>query len=374
MSRTVRPPVSPREPAAADSQLAAPPYRSSCRARAGAKPENRSTTMTSKTTSKADRAPDELSDLSDTSWKGVLKRSVKEFKNDNLSDWAAALTYRGVLTLAPGLLVMVSMLGLLGESTTDKLVENVGSLTPGGVRSVFEQILESVQSRNSAGLAALFGLALAWWSASSYIAAFMRASNAIYEMGEGRPIWKTVPLRLAITLAMAVLGVLAAVIVVFSGPLAERVGQALGVGDTGLLIWSIAKWPVLIVIVSVMLAVLYYAAPNVKQPGIQWVSPGGVLAVLIWIVASAGFAFYVSNFGSYNKTYGSLASVIIFLIWLWITNIAILLGAEFNAELQHARAIEAGQPPDETPFAEPRDTRKLTPDKQKQATGLENKN
>lgn len=322
-------------------------------------------------TARTDRAPDELTALSDTSWKGVLKRSVKEFKNDNLSDWAAALTYRSVLTLAPGLLVMVSLLGLLGESTTDKLVANIGQLTPGGVRSVFEQILDSVQSRNSAGLAALIGLAVAWWSASSYIAAFMRASNAIYEMGEGRPIWKTVPLRLAITLAMAVLGVLAAVIVVFSGPLADRVGRALGIGDTGLLIWSIAKWPVLIVIVSVMLAVLYYAAPNVKQPGIQWVSPGGVLAVLIWIVASAGFAFYVANFGSYNKTYGSLASVIIFLIWLWITNIAILLGAEFNAELQHARAIEAGQPPEKTPFAEPRDTRKLTPDKEKQATALE---
>ena len=320
---------------------------------------------------KTDRAPDELTDLSDTSWKGVLKRSAKEFKNDNLSDWAAALTYRSVLTLAPGLLVMVSMLGLLGKSTTDKLVENIGQLTPGGVRSVLQQILESVQARNSAGLAAILGLLVAWWSASSYIAAFMRASNAIYEMGEGRPIWKIIPLRLLITLAMAILGVLAAVIVVFSGPLADRVGRALGVGDTGLLVWSIVKWPVLIVIVSVMLAVLYYAAPNVKQPGIQWVSPGGVLAVLIWIVASAGFAFYVANFGSYNKTYGSLASVIIFLVWLWITNIAILLGAEFNAELQHARAIEAGQSPEETPFAEPRDTRKLTPDKQKQATGLE---
>jgi membrane protein len=327
--------------------------------------------MSTSTGPKSDRAPNELTDLSDTSWKGVLKRSIKEFKNDNLSDWAAALTYRGVLTLAPALLVMVSLLGLLGKSTTDKLVQNIGSLTPGGVRSVLEQILQSVQSRNSAGLAAIFGLLLAWWSASSYIAAFMRASNAIYEMGEGRPIWKTIPIRLAITLAMALLGVLAAVIVVFSGPLADKVGQALGIGNTGLTIWSIAKWPVLIIIVSVMLAVLYYAAPNVKQPGIQWVSPGGVLAVLIWIVASAGFAFYVANFGSYNKTYGSLASVIIFLIWLWITNIAILLGAEFNAELQHARAIEAGQPVDQTPFAEPRDTSKLTPDKQKQATGLE---
>src|SRR4051794_11888680 len=238
-------------------------------------------------TSKARRKPDQLTDLSDTSWKGVLKRSIKEYQNDNLSDWAAALTYRGVLTLAPGLLVLVSILGLLGDSTTQSLLDNVSQLTPGGVRTVLEQVLDNVQARNSAGLAAVLGLLLAWWSASSYVAAFMRASNAIYEMGEGRPIWKTIPLRLAITLAMAVMGVLAAVIVVFSGPLADKVGHALGIGDTGLLVWSIAKWPVLIVIVSVMLAVLYYAAPNVKQPGIQWISPGGVLAVLIWIIASA---------------------------------------------------------------------------------------
>ena len=315
--------------------------------------------------------PDQLTDLSDSSWRGVLKRSVKEFRNDNLSDWAAALTYRSVLTLAPGLLVMVSALGLLGSDTSDKLVDNVSQLAPGGVTTVLKQVLQNVQSRNSAGVAAIIGIAVALWSASGYIAAFMRASNAIYEVGEGRPIWKTVPVRLAITIAMVVLGVISAAIVVLSGPIADRVGHAIGVGDTGLTIWNIAKWPVLIILVSLMLAILYYGAPNVKQPGgIQWVSPGGVVAVLIWVVASAVFAFYVANFGSYNKTYGSLASVIVFLIWLWLTNVAILLGAEFNAELQHARAIQAGQPEDARPFAEPRDTRKLTPEKQEQAKAL----
>jgi membrane protein len=314
--------------------------------------------------------PADLTDLSDSSWRGVLKRSVKEFSNDNLSDWAAALTYRGVLTLAPSVLIMVSVLGLLGKSTTDKLLSNIGALAPGGVHSVLQQIVQSVQQRNSAGLAAVLGLALALWSASSYVAAFMRASNAIYEMGEGRPVWKTIPVRLGITLAMVVMGLLAAVIVVFSGPLADRTGHALGLGSTALTIWSVAKWPVLIVIVSLMLAILYYAAPNVKQPGVQWISPGGVLAVLIWVVASAVFALYVTHFGSYNKTYGSLASVIIFLVWLWLTNVAILLGAEFNAELQHARAIQAGQRPEQTPFAEPRDTRKLTPDQVRKASAL----
>jgi membrane protein len=314
--------------------------------------------------------PDDLTDLSDSSWRGVLKRSIKEFSNDNLSDWAASLTYRGVLTLAPSVLIMVSALGLLGKSTTDKLLSNIGALAPGGVRSVLQQIVESVQQRNSAGIAAVLGLVLALWSASSYVAAFMRASNAIYGIGEGRPIWKTIPVRLAITLAMVVLGLLAAVIVVFSGPLADRTGHALGLGSTALTVWSVAKWPVLIVIVSLMLAILYYAAPNVKQPGVQWISPGGVLAVLIWVIASAVFALYVTHFGSYNKTYGSLASVIIFLVWLWLTNVAVLLGAEFNAELQHARAIQAGQHPEQTPFAEPRDTRKLTRDQMRKASAL----
>lgn len=306
-----------------------------------------------------DPAPDKLSDLSDASWRGVLKRSIRGFKDDNLSDWAAALTYRGVLTLAPALLVLVSALGLLGHSTTTSLLDNVGQLTPGGVRNVLQQVVTSVQNRNSAGLAAILGLLIALWSASGYIAAFMRASNAIYEMGEGRPIWKTIPIRLAVTLAMTILGLLSAIIVVFSGPVADKVGHALGLGDTGVLVWGIVKWPVLVFLVSVMLAILYCAAPNVKQPGIEWISPGGVLAVLIWVIASAGFAFYVAHFGSYNKTYGSLASVIIFLIWLWITNVAILLGAEFNAELQHARAIQAGMPESQIPFVQPRDTRKL---------------
>ena len=316
------------------------------------------------------RVPAELTDLSDSSWRGVLRRCLKEFKNDNLSDWAAALTYRGVLTLAPGLLILVSILGLLGRSTTNTLLANIGQLAPGGVRSVLQQVITSVQQRHSAGLAAVIGVLLALWSASGYVSAFMRASNAIYEMGEGRPIWKTIPVRLGITAAMAVLGVLAAVIVVFSGPLADRVGHALGLGDTALLVWSILKWPLLIAIVSLMLAILYYAAPNVKQPGVQWISPGGVLAVLIWLVASAVFAVYVANFSSYNKTYGSLASVIIFLVWLWLTNVAILLGAEFNAELQHARAIQAGEPADQVPFAEPRDTRKLDEDQIRRATAL----
>jgi membrane protein len=235
-----------------------------------------------------------------------------------------------------------------------------------------QQILDSVQNRSGAGLAAVIGLAAAWWSASSYVAAFMRASNAIYEVGEGRPVWKTIPIRLLITLAMLVLGVLAAAIVIFSGPLADKVGHAIGLGDTAVLVFNIVKWPVLLVIVSLMLAILYYAAPNAKQPGVPWISPGGVLAVIIWLVVSGLFAVYVANFSSYNKTYGALAGVIIFLVWMWLTNMAILLGAEFNAELQHARAIQDGTAaPDSDDFAVPRDTKKLSPAKQRQAQALD---
>ncbi|HEX2902592.1 MAG TPA: YihY/virulence factor BrkB family protein [Jatrophihabitans sp.] len=313
----------------------------------------------------------EPTDLSRTSWRGVLRRSVREFRDDNLSDWAAALTYRSVLTLAPASLLLVSVVGLLGRDAVNRLRSNIDALTPGGIHSTLQQILDSVQNRSGAGLAAVVGILAAWWSASSYVAAFMRASNAIYEVGEGRPMWKTIPLRLLITLAMLVLGVLAAAIVIFSGPLADRVGQAVGLSSTAVLVFNIVKWPVLLVIVSLMLAILYYAAPNARQPGFAWISPGGVLAVLLWLAVSGLFAVYVANFASYNKTYGTLAGVIVFLVWMWLTNMAILLGAEFNAELQHARAIQDGlADPDSPDFALPRDTRTLSGDAQRRAQAL----
>ena len=317
--------------------------------------------------------PDAPTELTTSSWLGVLKRTLKEFKNDNISDWAAALTYRGVMAMAPAVVVLVAALGLLGKSTTNKLLANVNSLAPGGVHDVLKTMITNVQGKGSAGAAAIIGIVLALYSASGYIAAFMRASNAIYEVGEGRPVWKTIPVRLAVTLAMVILIMISAVIVVFTGPIADKVGSAIGVGHTAVVVWDIAKWPVLIIIVSLMLAILYYASPNVKQPGFAWVSPGGLLGVLIWVIASALFAFYVANFGSYNKTYGALSSVIVFLVWLWITNVAILLGAEFNAEMQRARAIEAGPTDDAATFPEPRDTRKLDDDSQAQATALQNK-
>ncbi|WP_249714765.1 YihY/virulence factor BrkB family protein [Rhizomonospora bruguierae] len=293
-------------------------------------------------------------------WAAALKRTAREYQADNLGDWAAALTYYGVLSLFPGLLVLVAILGLLGLGTINAILDNLETITPGAVQTVLNGVVQQIgQGRGTAGVVAAFGLVVAFWSASGYVAAFMRASNAIYDVPEGRPIWKTLPIRVGVTAVVEVLLVFSAAIVVFTGRLAELVGHALGFRSAVITAWGIVKWPVLIVLVSLMFAILYWASPNAKRSGFRWVSPGGVLAVLLWIVVSLVFGVYVGNFGSYNKTYGALTTGVIFLVWLWISNIAILLGAEFDAELERERAIQAGVPPDRERFVELRDTRKL---------------
>ena len=310
---------------------------------------------------RSDGAPDAPTKMQGKSWAGVLKRTFKEFKDDNLTDWAAALTYYGVLSIFPALIVLVSLLGLIGSSATQPLIDNLGTVAPGPAKQIFTDAIKNLQgSSGASGIFFVIGLAAAIWSASGYISAFMRASNAIYDMEEGRPIWKTLPVRVGLTVLLMVLTAISAVAVTLSGGLAKQVGNVVGLGDTAIQVWNIAKWPVLVIFVSFMFAVLYWAAPNVKQPGFRWLSPGSVLAVIGWIIASVAFAFYVANFGSYNKTYGALAGPIIFLVWLWISNIMILLGAEFNAEIERGRRLEAGmRPEDKEPFAEPRDTRKM---------------
>jgi membrane protein len=313
--------------------------------------------------SNAGDSPDSPTDIPAVGWRDILKRSLAQFKHDDITDRAAALTYFGVLALFPGVLVLVSILGLLGRSTTNKVLDNVGQLAPGGVRTFLNSVIEQTQGRTgAASVAAIAGILIAVWSASGYVAAFMRATNTIYGVDEGRPIWKTAPVRLGVTVVVMVMLVISALIVVLTGSIAKQVGHALGIGNTAVLVWDVAKWPVLLVIVSVMFSLLYWACPNVKQPGFRWVTPGGALAVVVWLIASGAFALYVSFAGSYNKTYGSLASVIIFLVWLWITNIAILLGAEFNAEAEHQKAIEAGLPESVEPFVAVRDSRKLSGD------------
>src|SRR2546423_506009 len=298
-----------------------------------------------------ERADDTPTELPRRAWGGVLKRTFKEFKADNLTDLAAALTYYGVLAIFPALIVIVSILGLLGHSVTDSLVNNLAKLAPGSAREIFTSAVHNIQSRpGTAGILFVLGLLIALWSASGYIAAFMRASNVIWDVEEGRPIYKTIPVRLGVTLLTVVLLTLSALAVVLTGSLAKNVGNVIGVGSTAVTVWDIAKWPVLLLVVAVILAILYYAAPNVKQPSFRWVTPGGVLAVVLWVVASGLFALYVSQFASYNKTYGALSSVIIFLVWLWITNTAILFGAELNAEIERGRQIERGHPEDQEPY------------------------
>ncbi len=307
------------------------------------------------------RAAEEPTDLGGRGWWTALKRTVKEFREDNLTDWAAALTYYGVLAIFPALIVLVSILGLVGSSATQPLIDNLGAVAPGPAKEIFTSAIENLQGdQGAAGVLFVVGLLAALWSASGYVAAFMRASNAIYDMPEGRPVWKTLPVRVGLTLVLLVLLAVSTIAVVLTGGLAEKVGDVIGLGDTAVTVWNIAKWPVLLLVVSFMFALLYWAAPNVKQPGFRWVSPGGVLAVIGWLIASGAFAFYVASFGSYNETYGALGGVVVFLVWLWISNIMILLGAEFNAELERERAIDAGmRPEDKEPFAEPRDTRKM---------------
>ncbi|MFF5302378.1 YihY/virulence factor BrkB family protein [Streptomyces sp. NPDC013161] len=304
------------------------------------------------------RAPDRPTKLPKRSWWAVLKGTVREFQVDELADRAAALTYYGVLSLFPALLVLVSLLGMAGKSATQQVLDNIEKLAPSSTRDIISDAIRQLQAPGGLGsIVAVVGIVVAVWSASGYIAAFIRSANVVYDMPEGRPVWKVLPIRVGVTVVLLVLTVVSALIVVFTGGLARAAGSALGIGDAALAVWSVAKWPGLVVLVMAMIAILYWAAPNVKGRGFRWVTPGSVLALVVWMVASGGFAFYVAHFASYNKTYGTLAGVIVFLMWLWISNIAVLLGLEFDAELARQRAVAGGLPKDEEPYLPPRDTR-----------------
>ncbi|HEY7134409.1 MAG TPA: YihY/virulence factor BrkB family protein [Acidimicrobiia bacterium] len=292
-------------------------------------------------------APEQPTDLPARSWWAVLRRTVHEARDDNLTDWAAALTYYSVLAIFPALLVLVALLGIFGQypHTTNELLKIVGKVGPHSAVDTFRQPIESVV-RNKGGAGALLGVGLlgAIWSASGYVGAFMRAANVIYEVPEGRRFWKLRPLQILVTLCMVLAAAVVALSIVTTGPLAKAIGDTIGLGHAAVLAWDIGKWPVLLIVVITMFSVLYYAAPNVRLPGFRWVSPGGILAVVVWLVASLAFGVYVTYVGSYNATYGSLGAVIIFLVWFWLTNAALLLGLEFNAELERRREIEAGDP------------------------------
>lgn len=291
----------------------------------------------------------------------VLRRTVREFLNDDCTDLAATLTYYAVLALFPGLLAIVSLLGVVGqaEQTTAALLSAVERFVPSSALAVVRPYVLSLTQSSAAGYTLVAGVATSLWSASGYVRAFSRAMNRIYDVGEGRPIWRLLPQQLLVTVLAVLLVCLGAVLLVVSGPVARTLGGLLGLGSAAVATWDVAKWPVLVSVVVLVIAILYGATPNVRQPGFRWMVPGALVAVLVWAAASTGFAFYVANFGSYNKTYGALAGVVIFLLWLWITNLALLLGAEVNAELERGRELQAGLPAEEQLQLPLRDTRQL---------------
>ncbi|HEU4462627.1 MAG TPA: YihY/virulence factor BrkB family protein, partial [Solirubrobacterales bacterium] len=286
-------------------------------------------------------------EASKTSLFATLKRTLTEFQEDNLTDWAAALTYYGLLSLFPALIAMLSLIGIFGDpkTTTDTLTEIITELGPASAAETFEGPIDSiVNNQSAAGFAFVFGLAAALWSASGYVGAFTRASNIIYETPEGRPFWKLRPLQIGVTLALIVMMALLAVGLVLTGPVVEAIAGPVGLSGTAVDLWNVAKWPVMAAIFVLMVDLLYYVSPNVKLRGFRWVTPGAVLALVVWAIASVLFAFYVSNFGSYDKTYGTLGGLVVLLLWFWITNLAILFGHQMNAERERSAEIEEGLP------------------------------
>ena len=288
--------------------------------------------------------PESPTDLTRKSWFYVARKTAREFQQDQCTDLAAALTYYAVLSIFPALVVIVSLLGVFGQGkqTTDALLEIMGGLLPSSALDNVRQAIQQLVENPSAGLALAIGLAGALWSASGYIGAFGRAMNKIYEVEEGRPVWKLRPLQLVLTLVGLVIVAAVAFMLAISGPVSRAVGRAIGLGEVGLTVWNVARWPVILVFVVAAVAILYYATPNVKQPRFRWLSIGAAVAIVIWIVASVLFGFYVANFASYNKTYGALAGVIVFLLWLWITNLRLLFGAEIDCRTRTRPSAAGG--------------------------------
>ena len=315
------------------------------------------------------RKPDAPTDLEKRTWGYVAKKVWREFGDDQCTDLAAALTYYGVLAIFPAVLALSAILGLVGQSekSVQTVLDVISPLVSEDALGTIEPTLLELASSQTAGWALLVGAVIALWSASGYVGAFARAMNRIYEIGEGRPFWKLRPLMLLVTLVAIALVALVLLMLVVSGPLAQSIGDQIGLGEQAVQVWNIAKWPVMLLAVIVIVAILYYATPNVQQPKFRWVSVGAVVAIVIWMVASAGFAFYVANFGSYNKTYGSLAGVVVGLVFLWLTNVALLLGAEIDSELERGRQLQAGIAAETELQLPARDTRNIEKAAEKEA-------
>ncbi|MCA5894217.1 YihY/virulence factor BrkB family protein [Isoptericola sp. NEAU-Y5] len=304
------------------------------------------------------RKPDSPPDLRKPSWKLAFKGAVREFMDDQCTDLAAALTYYAVLAAAPATLALVSLLGFVGDpkAAIDSILTTLSDFLPEETLAIIQPLVEQLVGSTGAGLALVVGLVIALWSASGYVNAFGRAMNRVYEVEEGRPIWKLRPIMLLVTLVVVLLAALVVASLVLSGPVARAVGSAVGLGDVAITVWNIAKWPFALLLVVIVVALLYHLTPNVRQPKFRWISIGALVAIVVWAIASAAFGFYVANFGNYGS-YGLLGTVIVFLLWLWITNLALLFGAELDAELERSRELQGGIAAEESIQLPPRDTR-----------------
>ncbi|HEX4470874.1 MAG TPA: YihY/virulence factor BrkB family protein [Nocardioides sp.] len=313
--------------------------------------------MTSEAAEK--RKPESPTDLHRQSWTYALRKTMREFGGDGCTDLAAGLTYYAVLALFPAAIALISLLGVVGQGTksVDKVVEVLKPLVSASTLSTVQPALEHIATSQGAGIGLVLGIVGALWSASGYVGAFGRAMNVVYEIEEGRPFWKLRPVMLLVTLVAILLIAIVLVMLIVSGPLATSLGNVIGLGSQAVTIWNIAKWPVIVLFVVLIVAILYYATPNVRQPKFRWLSVGACVAIVIWILASIAFAFYVATFGSYDKTYGSLAGVVVGLLWLWITNLALLFGAELDSELERGRQLQAGIAAEEELQLPARDTR-----------------
>lgn len=313
--------------------------------------------------------PDTPTEISGRGWKYTARKAYREFTDDQCTDLAAALTYYAVLSIFPALIAVLSLLGVVGQSqkTIDAVMPVLDDVVGEEGASTLEPVITSLASAPGAGLALVLALATALWSASGYVTAFGRAMNRVYEIEEGRPFYKLRPVMLVVTLGMLLLVVLVALMLVLSGSVATAVGDAVGLGSTVLTVWTVAKWPVILVVVVFIVALLYYSTPNVKQPKFRFVSVGAGIAILVWVLASLLFGLYVSQFSSYGKTYGSMAGVVIFLLWLWITNLALLFGAEVDAELERTRQLEGGIEAERDLQLPPRDTKNIEKNEAKRA-------
>jgi len=306
-------------------------------------------------------------------WRYIARKVVREFSEDNCTDSAASLTYYAVLSLFPGLIALVSIIGFFGdaEAATGAIMRVIERLAPESVTETLDGVVGAIASSPSAGFGFVLGLLGAIWFASRYVGAFGRVLNTVYDIDEGRPFWILKPLNLLVTVVMlaCVLGML--ILLLISGPVADAIGDAFGLGDTVRSVWNVGKWPVLALLVAATVSVLYYGTPNVRQPRLRWIAVGALLAIGLLAAATVGFTLYVRHFADYDRFYGPLAGIVVFLLWLWIANLALLLGAEVDAEMERGRQLQGGIAAEEHIQLPPRSTRQSGKSLDRQSDDIE---